>query len=59
MLCRYIHKPSECGHVFGISYTMHAATVHEALNNGNFPLIVSLNTAAVTLCAVWYRQSMR
>ena len=52
MRCRYIRKPSECGHVFGINYILHAATVHGVLSTGNFPLIVSLNTVAVTLRAV-------
>jgi hypothetical protein len=52
MLRKYIRKPSECDIVFGINYITHAATVHGVLSTGDFPLIVPLNTVAVTLCVV-------
>jgi hypothetical protein len=50
MLFKYFRKPSECVHVFGVNYAMHTATLHGGLNTGHFHLIVSLNTAAVTVC---------
>jgi hypothetical protein len=52
VLRKYIRKTSECGNVLGINYTTHATTVHGVLSREDFPLIVPLNTVAVTLCAV-------